>query len=424
MLRFRFWSRRTGLLFGLSFGAMITQAHLAPGLSEAANPIKVGFSAQLTGAFASNGRSALLALQIWQEDINRSGGLLGRPVELVYYDDQSNPGLVPAIYTKLISLDRVSLLLAQNTNITAAAMPVVISNQMTIVASFGLEVNKQFGYSRFFQIMPYGPEGQTSLSLGFFETALTMDEKPRTVALAGADTEFSKAALDGARTNAARLGLRIVYDRSYPLTTVDFGPVIRGIKSAGPDLIYFASYPIDSAGLLRAAREVGLTAKMMGGGMVGLQSGSIKQQFGEALNGLVSYELFVREPTVRFPGIDEFLEKYRPRAAETGVDRLGYYIPPFTYAAAELLGQAVKAVGSLDQDKIARYLRTGTHRTIIGTFQFGPDGEWLVPRILTIQYQDIRGNDLDQFARQGRQVILHPLELKSGTLRRYLRSEP
>ena len=93
--------------------------------AQAAEPIKIGFSMELTGPFAVVGKTGLLAFKIWEDEVNAEGGLLGRPVKLVYYDDQSNPSLVPAIYTKLIEIDKVDLLISSyGTNLVAPAMPV------------------------------------------------------------------------------------------------------------------------------------------------------------------------------------------------------------------------------------------------------------------------------------------------------------
>ncbi len=303
---------------------------LAGAPARAAEPIKVGFSAQQSGGNAGIGRAILLAVQIWAEDINTRGGLLGRPVQLVYYDDQSNPALVPSIYTKLLDIDKVDLLIASATNLSTPAMPTIIEHNRVLMDMFALAVNEHFQYPRFFQIMPYGPDGKDSISRGYFAAAMTMDPKPRTIALIGADGEFSKAALDGARAHAKRLGLKIVYDRTYPPTTVDYGPIVRSVQAVDADLVFVASYPADTAGVLRAAAEIGLKAKMFGGPMVGLQYAAMKSQLGEQLNGIVCYELYVREPTMHFPGIDTFLTKYQARAASAGVDALGYYTPPFT----------------------------------------------------------------------------------------------
>src|ERR1041384_726514 len=158
--------------------------------AQAADPIKVGFSMALTGAVAPNGKQNLLALEIWRDDVNAKGGLLGRPVELVYYDDQSNPNNVPGIYTKLLSVDKVDLLVGPYaTNMIAPAMPVVMqANKMTI-SMLGVNVNRQFNYSRYFSMVPGGDEGTLAFSRGWFEIAAAQTPKPRTVALIGADAE-------------------------------------------------------------------------------------------------------------------------------------------------------------------------------------------------------------------------------------------
>jgi branched-chain amino acid transport system substrate-binding protein len=389
---------------------------LAGAPARATEPIKVGFSAQLTGGNAGIGRAILLAAQIWAEDINTRGGLLGRPVELVYYDDQSNPAVVPGIYTKLLDIDKVDLLIASATNLSTPAMPTIMERKRVVMDMFALAVNEHFHYPGFFQIMPYGPDGKDSISRGYFAAAMTMDPKPRTIALIGADGEFSKAALDGARAHAKRLGLKIVYDRTYPPTTVDYGPTVRAVQAADADLVFVASYPADTAGVLRAAAEIDLKAKIFGGPMVGLQYAAMKSQLGEQLNGIVCYELYVREPTMQFPGIEAFLEKYQARAAAAGVDALGYYTPPFTYAALDILRQAVEATGGLDQGKLADYMHKTRFKTLVGDIKFGVDGEWAEPRMLTIQYQHIKGHDIEQFAQPGRQVILDPPQFKTGEL--------
>ena len=98
-----------------------------PVLSQTAEPIKIGFGMALTGPLAANGKMSLVAMQVWEDDINAKGGLLGRPVKLVYYDDQSNPAVVPGIYAKLLDVDRVDLIIGgYGTNMLAPAMPLAI----------------------------------------------------------------------------------------------------------------------------------------------------------------------------------------------------------------------------------------------------------------------------------------------------------
>src|SRR5580704_4229991 len=380
----------------------------------AADPIKFGIGLPLTGGLAPTGKAMLLTQQMWVEQINAKGGLLGRPVELIYYDDQSSPATDPGIYTKMLDIDHIDVLLANGTNSVSSAMPIVVQHGRTIMAMFALAVNDRFDYPRFFQIMPYGPTGKDEISRGFFETAMTIDPKPKSVALVGADAEFAINALDGARAHANRLGLTVVYDQRYPPNTIDFGPVVRAIKANNPDLVFVGGYPPDSAGMVRAALETNLKTMMFGGGMVGFQYAAFKQQFGGSLNGLVNYELFVREPTMHFAGIDQFIAEYRKRAAGAGVDQLGFYVPPFTYAALQVLEQAISGAGSLDDEKLAAYLHQNRFSTIVGEIAFDKRGEWTQPQILMTQFQHVKGNDLAQFDQPGTQVILYPPKFKSG----------
>jgi branched-chain amino acid transport system substrate-binding protein len=388
---------------------------LAGAWPAAAEPIKIGFGMALTGGLAGNGKAALIAIQIWAEEVNAKGGLLGRPVQLVYYDDQTNPSTVPGIYTKLLDVDKVDLVVSgYGTNLEAPAMPIIMQHGMTMMGLFGLAVNDQFHYDRFFQIQPNGPNAKISSIEGFFEAAMTAKPTPKTVAIVGADAEYPKVATEGAREIAKKLGLKIVYDRSYPPSTVDFTPIVRSIQAANPDVIYVASYPPDSAGMVRAANEVGLKATVFGGGMIGLQFAALKQQLGPMLNGIICYDLYVPEPTMNFPGIKEFLTKYQPRAAQEGADPLGFYLPPFAYAAMQILGQAVEETKGVDQAKIAEYIHKTAFKTVVGDIRFAANGEWAEPRIIFVQYRGIAGNDLEQFKKPGTAVVVAPAQYKSG----------
>jgi branched-chain amino acid transport system substrate-binding protein len=392
-------------------------ASMASSADAQTAPIKIGFSMALTGGLASGGKAALLSYQIWADEVNARGGLLGRKVELVNYDDQSNPSTVPGIYSKLIDVDKVDLVISGYATVpTAAAMPVIMQKGKAFLSLFALAANDQFNYDRFFQMLPSGPDAKVEFSRGFFELAAKLSPKPQTVALAGADAEFGATALEGARENAKKEGIKIVFDRSYPPNTQDFGSIVRSIKATNPDLLFIGSYPPDSAGMIRAIHEVGFSARMVGGGMVGLQFAALKQQLGPMLNNIVAYDLYVPEPTMNFPGISAFLVKYRERAAEAGVDPLGIYIPPFAYAEMQILEQAVNATKSLDDKQLADYMHKAKFSTVVGDISFGPRGEWAVPRMLTVQYHGIEGNGLEQFKQPGKQVILDPAIFKSGDL--------
>src|SRR4051812_4286228 len=169
---------------------------------SAQEPIKIGFSVSLTGGLASSGKAHLLSKQIWLDEINAKGGLLGRPVKLVYYDDQTNAATVPGIYAKLIDLDKVDLLMGAATNLIVAAMPQIIERKRMVMTLVALGSNDEFKYPRYFQTAAWGPDAKGVISEAFFEVANRISPKPQTVALVGADAEFSNNVLQGARANA------------------------------------------------------------------------------------------------------------------------------------------------------------------------------------------------------------------------------
>jgi len=267
----------------------------APAIAQN-KPLTIGFSMNLTGPLAPNGKAALLAAQIWEEDINKKGGLLNRPVKLVYYDDQSNPSNIPGLYTKLLDVDKVDVIASSYaTNMIAPAMPIVMQHDRTFFSLLGLAVNSEFNYKRYFSMTPTGgPKPKESFTEGFFEIAAEQTPKPMTIAMCGADAEFPRNAMDGARQVVKRLGLKIVYDKTYPPTTTDYTPVVRAMAATNPDIFLACSYPADSVGIIRASHEIGFKPKVYGGGMVGLQATSIKTQLGPLLNGIVVYDFWLR----------------------------------------------------------------------------------------------------------------------------------
>jgi branched-chain amino acid transport system substrate-binding protein len=225
-------------------GALVAAGMLlaATPSARAAEPLTIGFGMALTGGLAPNGKAALLAMQIWEEEINAKGGLLGRPVKLVFYDDQSNPSTVPGIYTKLLDVDKVDLVISgYATNMIAPALPVIMQHKRTFLGLLGLAANSEFEYPNYFSIGPTGgPKPKQSFSKGFFEVAMAQSPKPATLAIVGADAEFPRNATDGARELAKEAGLKIVYDKSYPPTTSDYTPIVRGIQATNPDLVFVA----------------------------------------------------------------------------------------------------------------------------------------------------------------------------------------
>ena len=387
----------------------------APAAAQSGEPIKIGFSMALTGGLAPNGKSALLAQKIWEEDVNAKGGLLGRPVKLVYYDDKSSPAEVPAIYTKLLDVDKVELVIGPYaTAQIAPAMPIVMQKKKMFIGLLGLAVNTEFNYPNYFAMIPSGPDAKPAFTKGFFDIAMAQGQKPQTVAIVAADQEFSRNAADGARENAKAANLRVVYDRTYPPSTADFAPIVRAIQASNPDIVVVCSYPPDSVGMVRSVNEIGFKPKAIGGAMVGLQATAIKTQLGPLLNGWTNYDFWLPVPKMEFAGVADLIKRYQAKAAAEGVDPLGYYMAPWGYAQLQVLQQAVESTKSLDDAKLGDYIRANTFKTVVGDVKFGAKGEWEKSRVLQVQFQNVKGNDVAQFKDMSTQVVVAPAEYESG----------
>jgi branched-chain amino acid transport system substrate-binding protein len=383
--------------------------------AQSGEPIKIGFSMALTGGLAPNGKSALLAQKIWEEEINGKGGLLGRPVKLIYYDDKSSPAEVPSIYTKLLDIDKVDLIIGPYaTAMIAPAMPIVIQRKKTFIGLLGLAVNSEFNYPNYFAMIPSGPDAKPAFTKGFFDVAMAQNPKPQTVAIVAADQEFSRNAADGARENAQKAKLKIVYDKTYPPSTTDFAPIVRAIQATNPDLLNINSYPPDSVGMVRSINEIGFKPKMIGGAMVGLQATAIKTQLGPLLNGFTNYDFWLPVPKMDFPGVADLIKRYQARAGAEGVDPLGYYMAPWGYAQLQVLQQAVEGTKGLDDAKLGDYIRANTFKTVVGDVKFGAKGEWAESRVLQVQFQHVKGNDVAQFKDISTQVVVSPAQYESG----------
>jgi branched-chain amino acid transport system substrate-binding protein len=234
------------------------------------------------------------------------------------------------------------------------------------------------------------------------------------VAIVAADQEFSRNASDGARQNAKKYDLKIVYDKTYPPSTTDYAPIIRAVQATNPDIVVVCSYPPDSVGIIRAVNEVGFRPRMIGGGMVGPQNTAIKAQLGPLLNGVVNYNFWLPVPKMMFPGVADLINKYQERAASEGVDALGYYMAPQAYAQLQVLQQAIEATKSLDDQKLADYMRANTFQTVLGGVKFGEAGEWAQSRVLQVQFQHIKGNDVNQFKDVRTQAVVYPNDYVSS----------
>src|ERR1700674_5682350 len=377
---------------------LLTTPNRGPNMPTASAPIRIGYCLSLTGPVADNSRSAQLAHEIWRENINRRGGLLGRPVELVCYDDHADALRVPGIYKKLMDEDRVELVIGgYGTNAVLPAMPLIMERQRFFVGLMGLGVNNALAYPNYFAMIPTGPDPNAALTEGFFALAAQQQPRPATVALVSADAEFSRNPILGAKANAKKYGFKIIHEATYPLTTKDFTAVIDAVAESNCDLLFLCSYLADSIGLVRTIHAHRFRPKMVGGGMIGPQNTAVKTTLGPLLNGFVNYEYWQPVPKMMFPGVQQLLNTYQTRANDAKVDLLGHYMAPLAYDQMQVVAQAVEATEGFDNARLGAHARSTTFDTVMGAVKFGVNGEWAEPRVLQVQFQGITGDGVDQF---------------------------
>jgi branched-chain amino acid transport system substrate-binding protein len=392
-------------------GATVITSALPTWVRAQGQPVKIGMSMPQTGSLGAGGQAALLALRMWVEDVNAKGGLLGRRVELTAYDDQTNPANVPGIYTKLLDVDKVDLLIAPYGTVpTAPIMPMVKQRGLLLMGNFSFQVNHKVEHDMWFNNSPWNDA--SSWSDGFFKAGQKAGAK--TVAILAADQEFAQNLANGARTLAQKAGIKSVYDQNYPPTTTDFSSLVRAIRAAKPEIVFFMSYPNDSVGLVRAVNEIGVGSQvqLLGGGMVGLQFTPNMINLGSLLNGITNYNSYV--PGMKYPGVDDFLKRYAAKASEAKVDPLGFYLPPFNYAIGQILEQATAATKTLDQKKLAAWLHSNEVKTIVGPIRWDKHGEWANPRVVQAQFRGVVDKDMEQWRKPGKQVVIYPDAYKTG----------
>lgn len=412
----RGFNRRVAAALGAA--ALSGTRAFAGNAAPAGRPLRIGFSIAQTGVLGPGGKSGLVAMQVWRDTVNAGGGLLGRPVELVVYDDQSNAAATPAIYSKLVDVDKVDLLLSPyGTNVAAPVVPFARERGRVLLGMAAIGINEKTGYDRYFSIGPWGPDPQLTYQ-AFFQ--LAKENGLKRVAILAASAEFQQTAAAGGRRMAKSNGMQVVFDQQYPANTTDFSSLLQALQGAQPDVVYVCSYPAESAAIVRGIDEIGLpdSVQLFGGGMVGVQNATLLQSLGARLNGIVNYDLFSLDPKLRQPGGDAFLAAYAQRAAAANVDPLGHFVQPYWYVAGQVIAAAVTATGGTDDRALAAWLHANTVQTIAGPVRFGANGEWAENRVLMSQFRGVKDGDLAQFRRPGTLAVVAPDRYRSEPLRR------
>ena len=408
-------TRRRFTTTGIAAAAAASSLPIRRARADAA-PLRIGFSIAQSGGLAPGGKSGLLALEIWRDDVNAKGGILGRKVELVGYDDQTNAALVPAIYAKLIDIDKVDILLSPyGTNVALPAVAIAKQRNRLIFGMFTSGLSGMVQYDHYFSMGPWGPDSQLTHK-HFFD--LAHENGFKKLAILAADAEFQQNSAEGGRRLAKEYGMEIVLDQRYPANTTDFSGLLQSLQGPDPEVVYVCSYPTESSAIVRGISEAGLpsSVQLFGGGIVGIQNTALLQTLGAQLDGIVNYDVFSIDPKLMQPGGQAFLDAYAGKAAAAQVDPLGHYVPPYWYGIGQIIEAAVVGANGSDDEALSRWLHANEIQTIVGPIRFGPNGEWTENRVLMVQYRDVLAHDIEQFRKPGKIIVVGPQQYKTGEL--------
>src|SRR5574341_1260518 len=230
----------------------------APVARAETRPIVIGMSVSLSGAYAAGGKYSLEGTQLWEDLVNRRGGLLGRPVKLIYYDDKSDPNTGVQLYEKLITADQADLIVGPYSSaVTSAVSTVAEKHKMAMLGPEAADVKI---YSRGYK---YNFQAQTQAGkymLGALVLAKASGYK--TLAMLAEDTAFPKAVSEEVVTVAQSYGLTVVFNETYPKGASDFSALLTKLKQLKPDVIFANSYLPDAQGIIRQCREQEVNSKL------------------------------------------------------------------------------------------------------------------------------------------------------------------
>lgn len=361
------------------------------GLSQAPS-IKVGVLAPLSGFAAADGKSVLTGTEIALEEINTRGGLLGRRVELVVYDDQADPKQAVSFARRLVELDRVSFIVGGSySGASLAAAPVANDAGVLFLAAYAVHPDVTRGKPFAFRMGLLGPvQGRVGAQL-------VQDLGLKRVAILTIQNDFGRALEAGFREHAARVGLELVFGELYPPGTQNFTPVLARVRASGADVLYASGYYAEAANLVRQARALGLRIPIIG--QEGYDSPKFLELAGPAAEGVLLTTTLDRDS--RSPEVQDFLKKYRVKA---GIP--ADMVAASGYSALKVLAAAIQKAGRLDPSAVAWTLKSMANLdTAVGhIYRFTDDGD----PVKTVTVQVVRKGEFRRFRNYTAMTLLRP----------------
>jgi branched-chain amino acid transport system substrate-binding protein len=374
----RSWSKaRTSGKFAVAVAAAV--ALVATGCqqkpSEVAGdtdkPIVIGISLPLTGDFSQPGGEAKRGYEVWRDMVNANGGILGRKVELKIMDDASSQDTVVADYTKLITQDKVDLLLGTFSSLlNFPASAVAEKNGMVFVEPAGGAPNMfQRGFKYLFFAQPATAPHQADVFVEWIKS-LAEGDRPKTAAYPIQDDPFTRPVIESMQKQLEALGVQTVFSQVYPAETTNFQTIASSMRGKRPDLIAQGAVFEDGVGLVRSLKQLGYSPKILFQTSAPSNSSQYSDGVGVQNTEGVFYTVSWNDQA-KTPLNKEFVEAYGKAyqnaiPAEDAAD---------AFAAAQVLQAAVEEVKSLDQKKLADWLHANTVETILGPLSWNEKGE-------------------------------------------------
>jgi len=362
----------------------------APAPAQAQAPIKIGASLSLTGTYAQPGTYQKEGYELCADHLNAKGGLLGRKVEFVFYDDQSTPATGVRLYEKLITEDKVDAVMGPYSSPITEAVANVSEKYQKVMVSPLAATTSIFKKGRKYIFMVISP------AEAYLEGLVDMAAKRglKTIAIVNEDTLFTKASAVGVTEIAKKKGMQVVFQEAYPKGNTDFSALLTKLKAANPDVIAASTYFDDAVAITRQMKELNVSAKMYG-----VTVGGDLPKFYDLLkqNAEYVYGSTQWEGTLPYPGQKEFVDSYQKKFGREPV-----YHSAAGYAGCVIYAEGVRRAGGLDSDKVRDQLLKLETRTFFGDYKVDPDGFQTAHKMVMFQWQD------------GKKVTVWPDDLASG----------
>jgi branched-chain amino acid transport system substrate-binding protein len=360
----------------------------------AQTPIKIGASMSVTGTYAKPGTYQKQGYDVCIDELNAKGGILGRKVELVIYDDQSTPATAVRLYEKLITEDKVDAVMGPYSSAVSEAVANVTEKYKKVMVAPLAATTSIFKKGRKYIFMVITP------AENYLDGLIDMAAKRglKTVAIINEDTLFPKASATGTAEAAKKKGMQVVLQEAYPKGNTDFSALLVKIKAANPDVIAAGTYFDDAVAITRQMKELNVNPKMFG-----LTVGGDLPEFYDLLkqNADYIYGSTQWDESLPYPGQKEFLAAYKAKFKGQEPS----YHTAAGYAGCLIYAEAVKKAGTLDADKVRDQLLKMEIKTAFGDYKVEPDGFQIAHKMVMLQWQD------------GKRIVVWPDDLANGKMR-------